>query len=162
LSNENLAQMWVENETTESKFPVPTIDVRRLIELKKTDRERDYAVIGELARLGTPEEQLLVGRSALDIIQIVEGHPEALLAAQKLRPALSGVKEGIDALELALFHERQELVKANRQRLAAYSLAAQDWAKGWPSLEKETRGLPLFEAHTLLIQRALETLPFSP
>ena len=39
--------MWRRQEGRE----VPVIEARELIEIKKTNREKDYAVIGELARL---------------------------------------------------------------------------------------------------------------
>jgi len=47
LTSEALASLWKTQE--QSTFPV--VGVRDLCELKKTNRERDYAVIGELARL---------------------------------------------------------------------------------------------------------------
>jgi len=45
--------------------------------MKLTDRERDYAVIGELARImPDPADQLRFSRSARDLIVLAEKHPE--------------------------------------------------------------------------------------
>lgn len=50
---------------------VPFVGAADLCELKKTNREKDYAVIGELARL-IPDrrQQLLLSRSARDLIRV--------------------------------------------------------------------------------------------
>jgi hypothetical protein len=59
LSPEALDDLWRRQEMCDPPF----VDARNLIELKNTNREKDYAVIGELARLLTdPAEQLLTSR----------------------------------------------------------------------------------------------------
>lgn len=69
LSGEDLAALWHEQERGEGiQTPVPTLDARRLAELKKTERERDYAFIGEIARLLPNAEQVLLSRSARDLM----------------------------------------------------------------------------------------------
>ena len=55
---------------------IPHLDARRLAEIKKTNREKDYAVIGELARrLPEPRDQLLLSRSARDILALARRWP---------------------------------------------------------------------------------------
>jgi len=52
----SLAQLWREQEGRDPPFT----GARILADMKKTNREKDYAVIGELARLMTdPRDQLL-------------------------------------------------------------------------------------------------------
>ena len=53
LTAEAIDELWRRQEGCE----VPFVDARNLIELKKTNREKDYAVIGELARLLTNPER---------------------------------------------------------------------------------------------------------
>lgn len=50
LSQARLASLWAEQEGHDPPFVGP----RELIALKQPNRERDYAVIGELARLKIP------------------------------------------------------------------------------------------------------------
>jgi hypothetical protein len=39
--------------------------------------------------------------------------------------------------------------------------AASDWADAWPEINAEIAGVPLREAHDLLINRAESLLPFA-
>ena len=117
---------------------LPFVDARNLIELKKTNREKDYAVIGELARLLTdPEEQLLTSRSARDILDVASRHPGLAASLAEKRPALAAVPAGIDALETALDAERRAMIHANERRLNRYLRAATAWTAVWPKLSKE-------------------------
>jgi hypothetical protein len=55
----------------------PVVGPSALAEIKKTNREKDYAVIGELARLMLiPREQMLYSRSARDLLDLAEAHPD--------------------------------------------------------------------------------------
>ncbi|NJK90782.1 MAG: hypothetical protein HC904_02470 [Blastochloris sp.] len=61
LSPAVLSELW----QTQQNCNPPFVGLRELAELKKTNREKDYAVIGELARkLISVEDQLLYSRSA--------------------------------------------------------------------------------------------------
>jgi hypothetical protein len=140
---------------------VPFVDARNLIELKKTNREKDYAVIGELARLLTsPEEQLLTSRSTRDILETAARHPGLAASLAENRPALAAIGAGIDALEAALDAERRAMIHANERRLERYLQAATAWTAVWPKLSKEIAGLSLLEAHPIFVQRATGVLPF--
>ena len=60
LESATLDRLWKETDPQR-----PVLDPAALAEVKKTNREKDYAVIGELARLMTePRQQLLYSRSA--------------------------------------------------------------------------------------------------
>lgn len=166
LSRNDLEAMWLEHEEGRGlNEPVPTIDVRRLAELKKTDRERDYPFIGELARKMSLHDQLLQSRSAVDMIELVKEHPEEVALLGKHRPLLRLLLEPVPdrrALRLALSEEQIDLMDKDESRLAAYARAAVRWQKAWPKLQKQVRTLPLTEAHELLVNEALETLPEAP
>jgi len=157
ITAEDLADLWSEQVGS----PLPFVDVRRLVEIKKTNREKDYVIIGELARLiVSPREQLLVSRSARDLIRISEDHLDLTRELVAERPALSAVASGIEALEVALDAERRQLIRINEQRLAAYAASAEEWSLRWPQVRREMAGMQLAEAHAFMVDRALGVLPF--
>jgi hypothetical protein len=154
-----LLALWV-NAEAEAK-PVPFTDVLTLAELKKTNRERDYAVIGELARLiEDPAECLLLSRSARDLIALATEYPDLLDQLVSKRPVLRHVHDGRDGLEVALDAERRELMHANERRLQSYMDAAQAWLDAWPGIDAEVPEMPLREAHAALVAHAEGRLPF--
>src|SRR5262245_26883705 len=94
-----LARMWREQEGRDPPF----VDARLLAELKKTDREKDYAVIGELARIMTdPRDKLLCSRSPRDLIELARTHPKLLEELKTARPLLAEVGRGRERVEEAL------------------------------------------------------------
>jgi hypothetical protein len=155
----DLAALWREQAAS----AIPVVDPRRLVEIKKTNREKDYAVIGELARLLVdPRQQLLASRSARDLIALSAAHPELVRQLAGVRPALARVGAGRDFLESALDAERRALMHANEARLQRYLDAAAAWASRWPSVDAEIAGLPLSRAHGMIVERAEGVLPFEP
>lgn len=152
----DLARMWRNQEGRD----VPFVSVADLAEMKKTNREKDYAVIGELARLmADPAEQLLYSRSARDLAQIAARHP-ALAERLAARRPLLRVAGNVDRLAEALDTERRALIHANEQRLLRYLKAAERWADTWPSVAREVEGLSLLRAHEVVVRRAESVLPF--
>ncbi len=161
LAPEELAALWREQKAGAAKhLPVPTIDVRRLIELKKTDRGRDYMIIGDLARRLDVLPQLLSSQSSLDIVRLTQEHPEIFAQAKVIRPALEAAERGVEELELALFQERRQMIKANQDRLLRFSQLAQPWRLVWRDIEKDVKQSPLREAHKIIVERAEGVLPF--
>lgn len=159
LSGADLEALWQESEGQQ----VPYVDARRLAELKKTNREKDYVVIGELARrLSQPRDQLLYSRSARDILALAERFPTLVDEISGARPALASIKGGVAAMETALDAERRMLMHGNEARLVAYLEAAQVWREAWPEVEREVAGVPLTEAHAIIAQRAEDLLPSQP
>ena len=159
LSAEDVAQLW--QEQRQHDFPV--VNVRHLVELKKTDREKDYAVIGELARLlEKPEEAMMASRSARDLLGLAAAYPEILRKLVPQRPVLAAIDGGVTHLEKALDAERRDLMHANEQRLQGYIAAAEKWAACWPDVAAAIAGLPLRAAHKLVVSRAEGVLPFAP
>lgn len=157
LDPEAMERLWADHR------PIPFVDAASLAELKKTNRERDYAVIGELARLMSgPREQLLHSRSARDLIRLARAHPELAAELARTRPLLAAGSESRETLEVALDAERRRLIRVNEARLARYAAAAEPWAVKWPALVRKLDGLPLPRAHAVMVEEALGALPFAP
>lgn len=159
LGPADLAAVW----RSAKGSPLPVVGVRPLIELKKTDREKDYAVIGELARLlSEPAEQLLCSRSAREILEIASRDRTLASSLSSRRPALAAAGNGREALEAALDAERRALMRANEERLDRYRRAAAAWSAAWPEVSAGVAGLALPEAHREIVRRAEALLPLSP
>ncbi len=154
-----LRELW--EAPVQKEAPVVSLPV--LAELKKTNREKDYAVIGELARkMVDPRLQALYSRSARDLVRLAEDHPEAVLGAAVERPLLSRVGQGREEIERLLDEERRTLIRKNEVRLDRYVDAAARWGVEWPRVSKEMAGRPLAEAHEIMVERAAEHLPHEP
>jgi hypothetical protein len=139
------------------------VGLEPLAALKLTNREKDYAVVGELARLMTdPRAQFLYSRSSRDLIELASQHPAELAEGIRQRPLLARIGEGREALEEALDRERRALMRANEERLNRYQAAAESWAAKWPAVRRQIEGLPLLEAHRVVTSAAEGTLPFAP
>jgi len=157
IDQETLQRIWRDAEGRE----VPFVGAADLADMKKTNRERDYAVIGELARrMPNVDDQILHSRSARDLIALAQEHPGRVRSLAGKRPALAAIEQGREALEAALDAERRQLIRANEERLAKYMEASKPWAAAWPDLTGQMEGLDLFEAHRLMVQRAQALLPF--
>ncbi len=158
LSVQDLEKLWNEQEGR----PVPFLDPVLLAKIKKTNREKDYAVIGELARLmKNPADQLLHSRSARDLAELAGKHPDIVKALSRERPLLEVIDQGRDALERALDAERRDLMRANEERLARFLKAALHWRGAWPGMDREVASLPLSEAHGIIARKAEGVLPFT-
>jgi hypothetical protein len=156
ISARRLREIWEEQEGRE----VPFVGAGDLAEMKKTDRERDYPVIGELARLMSDvRDQFRHSRSAGDLIRLAEEHPDAAREVAAERPLLQFISEGRPRLEKDLDAERRELMRADQRRLSAYMQAAWEWSAVWPEVRRRIAGLPLPEAHEFMVERAEGVLP---
>ena len=140
----------------------PFLDPPALAEMKKTNRERDYAVIGELARLMEDAElQLRYSRSARDLLKLAEKSPDLVEKLLVERPILSSISEGRQPLEVALDRERRDSIRSHEVRLSSYAAAAARWHELWPSVAAEIAGLSLTKAHAVIVERASTVLPTS-
>lgn len=159
LAPDDLAALWLEQAAS----TIPVVDPRRLAELKKTNREKDYPVIGELARmLKDPRQQLLLSRSARDLTALAQTHPGLLRELVPARPVLAAARMSVEALEAALDAERRDLVHANERRLRRYGEAAEAWTLRWRDIQPEIESLPLRQAHAVVVANAAGVLPFEP
>jgi len=158
ISDPELSALWQEQAGRRPPF----VNLIQLAKLKQTDREKDYAIIGELARRMTAvADQLLFSRSALDLLRMAEQQPDLVTELARKRPVLALVREGRDRLEAALDAERRQLIHANEKRLARFEKAAEKWKEQWSALARQLQDLPLAHAHSMVITKAEKylTLP---
>jgi hypothetical protein len=154
-----LRRLWEEQEGRD----IPFVDLRSLARLKQTNREKDYAVIGELARQMTDgTDQLLFSRSARDLIELAGRYPQRVKELASRRPLLAVIPQGREALERALDAERRALMRENEERLLRYEEAAKAWAAVWPQVSRLIEHLPLADAHRIMRDQAEPVLPFGP
>ena len=144
----------------------PFVGAVDLARIKMTQREKDYPVIGELARLmqGTGD-QLLYSRSARDLARLCADAPELATELSRERPLLNlaiGRDADLDLLAEALDAERRSLIKRDAARIAAYEQASLPWRGQWPEIRREIEGLPLGEAHRIVLAKAGPCLPRNP
>jgi hypothetical protein len=126
-----------------------------------TRREKDFAVIGELARrLDNPSEALLLSRSARDLLRLWTSHAALAKELARLRPLLARLEDGRDAIEAALDAERRLLMRADEARLEAYARASRAWAATWLEIRSRIENLELPRAHVALLEAAEGVLPF--
>ena len=99
ISARELDRLW----EIQSQHDLPFLDVETLVRVKQTQREKDYAVIGELARKLPPGRQLLCGRSARDLIDLASQYPDLTRSLVAERELLMHAETGDrEALEEAL------------------------------------------------------------
>lgn len=131
-----------------------------LIETKKTNREKDYAVIGALAETITDvSNRLLYSRSARELIELAAQYPENAARVAKKRPVLTLIPGGLEGLEAALDAERRKFMHANESRLALYMAAAEKWAQIWPGVSRKIADIQLEDAHVAMVDAAKSILP---
>ena len=151
-----LAEIWIEEEKREFPF----IDLVDLAELKKTNREKDYAVIGELSRkMKSFPEKVRYSRSARELLDFLKNGPDIVISVLEQRGITRDALKDVESLETALDAERRKLMHANENRLLKYVNAAKVWSEIWKDVEKETEGLSLTNAHKIIVQRAEGVLP---
>ncbi|MDD5482814.1 MAG: hypothetical protein PHP98_04090 [Kiritimatiellae bacterium] len=156
LNELELKALWEEQSASHPPF----VNLSQLARMKQTDREKDYVIIGELARrMRDPADQIRYSRSALDLMRLKERHPALFDRLAGERPALQAVKEGRARLEAALDAERRELIHLNEERLSRYEAASGLWMKRWPKLAEQIQPLPLRKAHRIVAQEAETHLP---
>lgn len=157
LSAPEVAEVWARAEATGTEV----VGLEALAAIKLTDREKDYPVVGELARrMPDPRARLRFSRSARDLLALAAEHPQAWAEAVGERPLLARAAAGREALEEALDRERRALMRANEERLERFRNAAEAWAGRWPEVQRRIAGLPLADAHPLVVAEAEGVLPF--
>jgi len=130
------------------------VDVESLILMKRTQRAKDYAVIGELAARLPPERQIDLTTDPDRILELAPQHGQA-----SLRPAVQAARSGAGrrAVVLSLAEETDELQQQDRRRLGRYQAAAQRYLDACHRVAI-TR-LPLREAHLRVCELAQDLLP---
>lgn len=151
-----LAQMWSDVERSGD----PVVGLEPLAAIKLTDREKDYAIVGELARRMTDlRAQPLYSRSSRDLLELAAAHAELVAELQARRPVLAAIDASRDR---GGARPRTPHADAD-QRSAAGTLCAcrRVLAQQWTGVAATADHLPLAEAHAHVVTRALGVLPFT-
>lgn len=130
------------------------LDVASLIRMKQTQRAKDYPVIGELARLLPPEQELEV---TTDPDRILELAPRYGSASE--RPAVRASLEENPRLAVvqALAVENDRLQQRDRRRVEEYERAAEAYLRAFRKLDRDALELP--GSHARLCELADRLLP---
>ncbi|HLQ37698.1 MAG TPA: hypothetical protein VK348_07850 [Planctomycetota bacterium] len=151
-----LQALWSAQEGKDPPFTGPHV----LLRIKQTGREKDWPIVGELARLLLDvRDQMLHSRSARDLLALAKDHPDLLAGLVAERPALAVVTQGLDELRLALERERFAAMDADASRIRTYLQASELLARVWSEIEQRTAGLPLRRAHAIVVGYAERWLP---
>jgi hypothetical protein len=133
----------------------PVVDVESLVLMKQTQRAKDYAVIGELARRLPPERELELTTDPDRILALAASFPRSI------RPAARAARGG-DRREVVrtLADEIDRLQSLDRSRVGRYQRAAEPFVAAVSRLDRRELELP--GGHRRLVGLAEELLPISP
>ena len=134
--------------------PLAVIDPESLIAMKQTQRAKDYAIIGELARRLPPETELLWTTDPDRILELA-----GTVSILRSRPAVEAFRrgEGRRGVVRALAEEIDDLQLADRARLAAFAGAARPYLDQVKTLHRSDLELP--GGHDRLLELADKWLP---
>jgi hypothetical protein len=121
-----------------------------LIRMKRTQRAKDYPVIGELARLLPPERELELTTDPDRVLELAPRHASD-------RPAARAAREGRLAVVLALAAEADRLQQEDRRRVDAYERAFAPYLRAFRELGRDALALP--HSHDRLCRLAERLLP---
>ncbi len=140
-------------ESTSVRLPA-VVDIPSLIRMKRTQRAKDYPVIGALGRLLAPQEELEVTTDP-DRIVVLARASDSISA----RPAVQAALAGRGRLEVvkALAVEIDGFQQEDRRRLKAYNQAAEAYLRTLGRLERSELRLP--GGHGRLYELAEALLP---
>lgn len=160
ISNELLASIWARVEASDVE---KIVSKSELVQLKLTNREKDYVVIGELVRTMTSDQDILrYSRDPEQILSILRSDPQAIDFLKGYRPTLAqvvGCDDQIERLEEELDRERRLLIRANSKRISAYMDASVAYQEEWKKIAPDIEQISLSEQHSLLVQLASRSLP---
>jgi hypothetical protein len=135
--------------------PLRVIDLDRLIRLKQTQRAKDYAVIGELARRLPPASEILYTTDVDRILELSAQFPDC-----PRKPARAALQGGRDDVVIALAREIDELQTIDRERMGRYERASAAYFA--ELLRSGVCDLALSEGHTVAVDLAERLLPMEP
>lgn len=149
-----VARAAIENLFAQATDPLHVISLEELVQMKRTQRAKDYAVIGELARLLPPAREIEVTTDPDRILALVGDHGDGSDRAC-VRAAREG--RGVEAVELALVVEMRGQRLADQHRVRAYERSAAPYLAEFLTLGLDR--LPLREAHVAACSLAERLLP---
>jgi hypothetical protein len=139
--------------------PLLVIDLESLIRMKRTQRAKDYAVIGELAAGLPPEREILLTTDPDRLLQLAPRYGGGI-ARPPVRAAVTGDR---DAVVVALAREQDRQQRADRARLEAYAAAGETYLGAFNRMPAADRTLPASHARaTALAERLLPVQPDLP
>jgi len=133
---------------------LPVIDLPSLIAIKQTQRAKDYAVIGALARLLPPNEELAVTTDPDRVIELAQQHGKGLTREAAQLAAAGRPREDV---VVALARESDRLQQLDRARMDRYRLASAAFLAEFNRLDLGSRSLG--EAHDRVRALAATMLP---
>ncbi len=141
----------------------PFVDLVSLARMKMTDREKDWPIIGELARrMEAIEDRVLWSRSARELLSMRKTHPGLFATLVKERPLLGLETDELHAWEAALDRERRDWMHRNEERLAVYARASEKWRLAWMGVDSRMQGHVLVDSHRIMVDAAEQLLPQDP
>jgi hypothetical protein len=136
------------------KGELRVVGLLSLIRMKQTQRAKDYPVIGELARLLPPEEEIEYTTDPDRIIDLAAAHGAGSLRPPVLAALRTGSRKDV-VVELA--KEVDEMQEKDRKRLERYDRASRSYLHAFH--ERGMGGRSLGETHPALVSLAKELLP---
>jgi hypothetical protein len=130
------------------------IGLEGLIRMKRTQRAKDYAVIGELARLLPPESEIRYTTDADRILALAEEYGSGSARAP-VQAARAGA--GREDVVVALARETFAFQETDRRRVDRYLDASRAYRRHLS--RSDLSNLPLEEAHPLVLSLAERHLP---
>ncbi|HEX5052935.1 MAG TPA: hypothetical protein VFZ65_14260 [Planctomycetota bacterium] len=146
-----LAAMFAPDRPREQ---LPVVDLQSLITTKQTQRAKDYPIIGALARLLPPADELRFTTDPDRILELAGVH-----GAGSSRPAvrLAMQNRNRDEVVVALAREADAQQLLDRARLKQYERAGAEYMREF--LRSDLGNLPLAEAHPRVVALADRLLP---
>ncbi|HEV7506966.1 MAG TPA: hypothetical protein VGS07_18900 [Thermoanaerobaculia bacterium] len=137
--------------------PTLVVGIEPLIRMKRTQRAKDYPVIGELARLLPGEREIEMTTDPDRILTLAPSYGKGS-ARPSVKAALAGRPREDIVVELA--RELDRMQQADRVRLETYRKTSELYMREFQAADIADLGLP--EAHERLCRLAEDRLPRDP
>jgi hypothetical protein len=147
----------IESLFRDASGPLLVVGLEPLIQMKRTQRAKDYPIIAELARLLPPEREIELTTEADRILELARGFGGA-----SARPCVRAARERAEAelVELELVREIRRDRLQDQERVRRYARAAGPYLAEFLSAGIDRLALP--EAHLHACELAARCLPAEP
>jgi hypothetical protein len=134
--------------------PLRVIGVELLIQMKRSQRAKDYAVIAELAKLLAPENELEATTDPDRVIELA-----SLVGGRSSRPCVVAARtgQGRDSVVVEMAREIDRSRQLDHDRVERFQRAAEEYRREF--LRRGVGDRPLSESHALACDIALRLLP---
>lgn len=137
--------------------PMLVVGLEPLIRMKQTQRAKDYPVIGELARLLSPEKELELTTDPDRVLALAPAHGRDSGRSPVRVARAGGSREDV---VIALAREADRLQQEDRARLEKYRRASEPYLRELQAARIGDLALP--DAHERICEIAEQLLPFNP